>query len=300
MQMYRTAAFVAYGSLNFSRQAYLKHAKAFKEEDLKQDLTGINCVVTGANAGIGKAAVEMLAARGATVHMLCRNKERGEAALADVRAKTKSEHVQLEVNNAGVMEHSIQKSPDGFEMNFAVNVLGVFALTELLMPALKRGAPNAKVICVATGGVLTEPLSTDLEGERLSKHDGTAMYARNKRVQLAITEKWGELHDSSAGGGHGVSFCSMHPGWVDTAILANSMPGFYKTFKKSLRTPEEGADSIAWLACIPNSRIKSGGFYFDRQEVSKHLPLAGTQHKAADVNEIYTKLRRMAGLEQAS
>lgn len=108
-----------------------------------------------------------------------------------------------------------------FEMNFAVNVLGTFVLTESLLPALRKAGPEAKVITVATGGVLTQPLSSDLQMEK--KFDGTQAYARNKRVQLAVTEKWEELY------GKDIGFYSMHPGWVDTTTLKNSMPGFYNT-----------------------------------------------------------------------
>lgn len=318
MQWYRTSAFVAYGSLNFTRPAFLKHAKQFNEHEVEADMKGVNVVVTGANAGIGKAAAEALAARGASVHLVCRNKEKGEAAVHEIQQRTGNADVQLEVcdmaslqqirdyakkfeesgkplhvlvNNAGIMQQTPGQSPDGFEMNFAVNVLGVFAMTELLMPALERAAPDAKVICVATGGVLTEPLSVDLQGELMGKKDGTVMYARNKRVQLAITEKWAEVYK-----GRGVTFLSMHPGWVDTATLSNSMPGFYSTFKSRLRTPAEGADTIAWLAMRPAAELKQGGFYFDREAVNKHLFAGGTGHNPYQVDEIHATLRRMAGL----
>ncbi|CAI5529482.1 unnamed protein product, partial [Closterium sp. Naga37s-1] len=348
----RNALFLAYGNANFTRSAFLKHAKSFEDADDhaatvgvtsdarhaeaearhggaaaaepaatdaggRRDMQGRVCVVTGGNQGIGRAAATAMAQRGATVHIVCRNEARGAAAASEIAAQTGNDQVFLQlcdlsslaqvrsladrlagldtpihvlVNNAGVMENEKKMSPDGFELNFAVNVLGTFVLTEALLPLLKRAAPEAKVITVATGGILTQPLSTDLQMEN-TKFDGTDAYARNKRVQVALTEKWAELYGVQPGG---VGFYSMHPGWVDTAVLQTSMPGFYNTFKASLRRPEEGADTIVWLASQPESKLVNGGFYFDRQVASKHLPFAGTEYKKEVVDEIYSKLKELA------
>lgn len=72
----------------------------------------------------------------------------------------------------------------------------------------------------------------------------------------------------------------MHPGWVDTPALTVAMPDFHKKFKKELRTCEEGSDTILWLQCMPSEKLESGGFYFDRSSVSKHLSISFTSHKA--------------------
>eukprot|EP00850_Spirogloea_muscicola_P001315 SM000005S17112 [mRNA] locus=s5:232900:235923:+ [translate_table: standard] len=314
MQAYRTALFLAYGPLNFSQQAYLKHAEKFREADVDHNLAGRHVIVTGGNAGIGKA--------GATVYLVCRSKERGEVAVADIVAKTGNKDVHLElcdlsslqqvkdfackydtsgkplhvlVNNAGIMESEKKQSAEGLELNFATNVMGVFAMTECLLPALQRAAPDAKVISVATGGILTEQLDLDLQMEQVKKFDGTQAYARNKRVQVAVTEKWGELYKDT-----GVGFYSMHPGWVDTATLSQSMPGFYKTFKSRLRTPDQGADTVMWLAMQPNSALTQGGFYFDRAESFKHFSGAGTKYSKGDVDRLYLMLRSFAGLQSAA
>eukprot|EP00850_Spirogloea_muscicola_P016759 SM000138S00066 [mRNA] locus=s138:283819:286819:- [translate_table: standard] len=333
MQAYRTALFLAYGPLNFSQQAYVKHAEKFREADVGHNLAGQHLIVTGGNAGIGKA--------GATVYLVCRSKERGEVAVADIVAKTGNKDVHLElcdlsslqqvkdfackydtsgkplhvlVNNAGIMELEKKQSAEGLELNFATNVMGVFAMTECLLPALQRAAPDAKVISVATGGILTEQLDLDLQMEHVKKFVGTQAYARNKRVQVpaggchpgairdiagqlqvAVTEKWGELYKDK-----GVGFYSMHPGWVDTATLSQSMPGFYKTFKSRLRTPDQGADTVMWLAMQPNAALTQGGFYFDRAESFKHFSSAGTKYTKGDVDKLYLMLRSFAGLQSAA
>ena len=95
---------------------------------------------------------------------------------------------------------------------FAVNTLGTYALTRALEPILRRSAPS-KVIFVSSGGSLTENLEIDdLEGATITnkKDFGTVQYAKDKRRQLAITERLAEEWRD-----HGVTAVAMHPGWVE-------------------------------------------------------------------------------------
>ena len=90
--------------------------------------------------------------------------------------------VNVLVNNAGAMVNQRVLTDEGHESNFAVNTLGTFALTRLLMPALERGAPSC-VIFVSSGGMLTESLEVDdLESDNLRPFDGMKVYARYVRV----------------------------------------------------------------------------------------------------------------------
>lgn len=316
-QAYRTASFISYGYMNFTRGAFLKHAKEFQNEDMAVDLTNKQCVVTGANQGIGFASAEALAARGATVHLVCRSKEKGEKAVEEIKAKTGNQNVSLEVcdlsslqqvrdfaakyastnqplhilvNNAGLMENERTLTADGLETNFAVNVAGVYTMTELLMPALKLASPDSRVVTVASGGMLTENLTENLQYEDKKKFDGTAQYARNKRVQVALTEYWAQKHKDA------VAFYSVHPGWVDTGGLKKSMPGFHAKFQTSMRTLEEGADIITWLGLQPNAKLQSGEFYFDRKVAAKHLPGCGTKYAPELVDSVVSKIRSLCGL----
>ncbi|XVE60893.1 hypothetical protein DITRI_Ditri05aG0163400 [Diplodiscus trichospermus] len=249
--------------------------------------------------------------------MVCRNKERGEAALSKIQSLTGNPNVHLEicdlssiseiksfasrfsskdvpvhalVNNAGVMEHKRMTTSEGFELNFAVNVLGTYATTELMLPLLEKAAPDARVITVSSGGMYTAPLTSDLEfGD--GKFDGVEQYARNKRVQVALTEKWAEMYKNK-----GIGFYSMHPGWAETPGVAKSLAGFNKTLSGKLRTSEEGADTVIWLALQPKEKLVSGGFYFDRSEAPKHLKLAATSHSHAIIDSIVDTLRSMFSL----
>ncbi|CAK9154188.1 unnamed protein product [Ilex paraguariensis] len=247
LKTWRSTAFGVYGYLNFTKSGFLEHSKKFKAEDMQTQIEGKNCIVTGANSGIGYAAAEGLASRGATVYMVCRNKERGEAALSKIQSATGNKNVYLEVcdissvgeiksfassfsskdvpihvlvNDAGLLEHKRIITPEGYELNFAVNVLGTCTMTELMLPLLEKAAPDARVITVASGGMHTAPLTKDLQFSG-TNFDGVEQYARNKRVQVALTEKWAEMYKTK-----GIGFYSMHPGWAETLGVAKSLPGF--------------------------------------------------------------------------
>lgn len=83
---------------------------------------------------------------------------------------------------------------------------------------------------------------------------------------------------------------SMHPGWAETESVKTSIPDFYNRFKDSLRTPEQGADTIAWLAETDDAKLEPGGYYLDRLPQSKHLPLSRTSYSQEDVKSLMLKL----------
>ena len=144
--------------LSFDRSGFERHARSFAP--LPADLSSKHYVITGANSGLGLAAAVALAERGAAVHLLCRNEERGLAARDRLRRRTGNARVHLElvdvssadsiescaarlgavpdasihglVHNAGVLLHDAKRSVDGVEMTYATNILGSFRLTHLL------------------------------------------------------------------------------------------------------------------------------------------------------------------------
>lgn len=311
LKAWRSTAFGIYGYLNFTKSGFLEHSKNFKPEDMATRIDGKNCIVTGANSGIGFATAQGLASRGANVYMVCRNKERGEAAVSKIHSTTGNQNVHLEVcdlscmndvksfasrfrakdvpvhilvNNAGVLENTRVITSEGYESNFAVNVLGTYGLTELMLPLLEKSQPDARVITVSSGGMYTSPLTTDLQFSD-GELNGLEQYARNKRVQVALTEKWAEKY-----GNKGISFYAMHPGWAETPGVTNSMPSFSKSLQGKLRSSEEGADTVIWLALQPKEKLVSGGFYFDRAEAPKHLAFTATRNSHAAIHSIMATL----------
>ena len=297
----------------FTKSGFERAAKDFSDADMSVDMKGKHVMITGANQGLGFAAARQLAAKGCFLYMVCRNAERGRSAVEAVVAESGNAHVELIVcdmssltdirklasdysstgkpldvliNNAGVMVPLSYQS-DGLETNFATNTLGYYALTRALEPVLKKSAP-ARVIFVSSGGALTEPLVVDdLEGVKISKTKSfpESQYARDKRRQVALCEGF-----ASEWEGTGLSIYAMHPGWSETEGVKSSMPDFYSTFKTSLRTIDQGADTIVWLAVRDEKFLQSGEFYLDRSLQSKHLPFAGTGYSKSDVADLMLKL----------
>jgi dehydrogenase/reductase SDR family member 12 len=265
-------------------------------------------LVTGATSGIGLAAATAFAGLGARVHLLVRNAERGHRAreesgaehvwecdvsslrsVRDFARRFRDEHPTLHVlvNNAGVLSAERSLSVDGYELALATNVLGPFLLTGLLVPALETDPPST-VVNVSSGGMYTARLAVDdLQTERHS-YDGAAVYARHKRAQVVLSELWAERLAEK-----GVSVHSMHPGWVDTPGLERSLPRFYKLMKPALRSPDEGADTIVWLAA---TKRPGGGFWHDREKRPTHI-LRRTRESDEERARLWAECMRLTGLE---
>ena len=300
---------LSYGNTGYKfRQALL-----WNHADLNADLTGKVCAITGANSGIGLAAARQLARRGATIYLLARNLERGAAAQARISAEAGHARVYLEaidlssqasvracadriklqtqrldvlINNAGDAFDCRELSIDGVELTFATNVLGPFALTNALLPLLQASAP-ARLINVSSGGMYLAKLDlNDLQFER-KKYDELMAYAQSKRALMMLTELWAEQLKPS-----GVTANCMHPGWADTPLLQTGLPAFRQSLRSILRTPDEGADTIVWLAAAPQLATVTGRFWFDRRERSAHRIFL-TKSSPADYRQLWTECVRL-------
>lgn len=280
-------------------------------------LVGRTVVITGATSGIGRAAAQRFAALGARVVLVARSRQRGDLAVAEIRAATGNEAVDLVVgdlaslqsiraaaatiteqeaavdvlvNNAGVLPASREVSADGFELTFATNVLGMVALTEGLLPRLVSSAP-ARVVNVSSGGMYTAKLDVDdLQTERRD-FDGAAVYARTKRAQVVLTELWAERLR-----GAGVVFHSMHPGWVATPGVQSSLPRFNKVMGPLLRDAGQGADTIVWLGAADEPLRTTGQFWHDRRIRPTHrAPF--TRESDEDRRRLWDAVHALAGTE---
>ncbi len=261
-------------------------------DDALPRLEGRTVLVTGVTSGIGRAAAERFAQLGARVLLVARDAGRGARARAELVAATGNEDLHVElcdlsslasvralagrlegtplhvvVHNAGLLPAERRVTEDGIEVAFATNVLGPFLLTALTEQTLRASAP-ARVIWVSSGGMYSQRVATsDLQAEGLADDwDGTVVYARTKRAQVILAELWAERL-----AGSGVVVHAMHPGWVATPGVKDSLPRFEKVVRPLLRTPYEGADTIVWLGAADEPARSSGGFWHDRRARPTHL-----------------------------
>jgi NAD(P)-dependent dehydrogenase (short-subunit alcohol dehydrogenase family) len=280
---------VGYGNLG-----YLARRPGWQDE--LPLLDGKVVVVTGAKTGLGRATAKGLAQLGATVRMALRGREDGERVKAELEAEVPGAHLAVDVldvssladvrayaaayrgplhvlvHNAGVMPPEREETEEGHERMLATHVLGPHLLTKLLRPAMPRGA---RVIWVASGGMYGQRLRADDLQYLRGDYKPTTGYARTKRAQVVLSELWAQEL-----AGDGIAVHAMHPGWADTPGIASSLPGFRRLTGPILRTHEQGADTVVWLAAAEEPGHGSGGFWHDRRRRPTHY--AGRTREDAD------------------
>jgi NAD(P)-dependent dehydrogenase (short-subunit alcohol dehydrogenase family) len=298
----------------YTSAGYRIRSRAWDADDLRP-MDGKTVLVTGATSGLGLAAADGFARRGARVRLLARSQERGERAraavveatgnrdvrvclcdvsdLRDVRAfaaRFTDDEPRLDVlvNNAGVLSPERAVSADGNELALATNVLGPFLLTNLLIPLLTDSAPS-RVINVSSGGMYTQRLHVEDLQSAGEKFDGPTVYARTKRAQVILTELWAKRL-----AGTGVVVHAMHPGWADTPGVVSSLPRFHRLTGPLLRSPEQGADTIVWLGAAAEPGESSGGFWHDRRRRPTHR-LPWTRETSEDRERLWRECERLTG-----
>ena len=125
----------------------------------------------------------------------------------------------------------------------------------------------------------------DLQATRSYK--GSVAYARTKRAQVVLTEMWAERFAA-----RGIVAHSMHPGWADTPGVSHSLPTFAKLTAPILRTPEQGADTIVWLAADPEPAGVTGLFWHDRAPRPTHR-LRSTTERPGERERLWDALESM-------
>lgn len=274
------------------------------------DMTGKTVVVTGASSGLGRESARTLARNGARVIIVGRNPSKLRSAqieddvavevadlslLSEVRSLARrlldsEDRIDVLINNVGVLLPRQEFTAEGLDTTFATNVAGQFLLTNLLLPRM-ASTGNARVINVSSGGMYTQRIDPDgLDFDGIP-YSGTAAYAQTKRAQVILTEMWAERIP-----GQEVVFHSMHPGWARTPGVARSLPLFNSVMRPFLRTPEQGADTIVWLASAPEPGSSSGSFWFDRKRVPKHMT-ESTRETPKDRADLWSRLVETTGTD---
>lgn len=300
--------------LSFDRTGFARHAASHDPADLDVDLSGRAVAVTGANSGIGLATAAALAERGARVHMLCRSAERGEAARRELAERTGGdlvlhrvdvsdpdsvadycrepglERLDVLVHNAGALLDERQLTQDGLEVTLATHVVGPMRLTAGLLPRLTGGPSPGRIVWVSSGGMYTKRLDLDRLAETDGPFDGVAAYADAKRAQVVLSELLAERLDPAE-----VTSNAMHPGWAGTPGVVRSLPRFHAVTRRILRSAEQGADTVAWLAACARLEGVTGRFWFDRRDVPTHL-LRGTREDTAERQRLWEAVQAWSGV----
>jgi NAD(P)-dependent dehydrogenase (short-subunit alcohol dehydrogenase family) len=247
------------------------------------------CLITGANSGIGKVTARELAAKGATVVMVCRDRSRGEAARAEIRRATKNDRVELLIadlseqrqirrlaadvkerfselhvliNNAGIWNDKREVTADGYETTWALNHLAYFLLTKELIDLLNASAP-ARIINVSSDYHKLGHI--DFDDIQLNQgYSGGRAYGQSKLANVIFTYELARRLE-----GTGVTANCLHPGAVNTNFFNNvkGLFGFLTWIGRPfLRTPAKGAETAVWLASSPEVEGVTGKYFFDRKE----------------------------------
>jgi len=241
-------------------------------------------LVTGANSGMGMASARMLARKGYFVLMLVRSEKRGNEAfnmlneeqpgcfqlilcdLSDLQSVRRAasfigetyEKIDVMLNNAGVITTQRELTKEGLEMQFAVNHVGHFLLTMLLLQKLHKGS---RIIQVASGAHKWG----DIHFEDLSLEKSFRPFKAYGQSKLANVLFAKELSKKLAP--YGITVNSCHPGAVATNMGVNRETGFgrgiTKLLKPFFRSPEEGAATAVYLATDPSVEGITGEYFYN-------------------------------------
>lgn len=266
------------------------------------DLTGRIILVTGGYSGLGQETARALAARGAHVILSGRDATKLAAAadeiaeltgaridtlvcdlasLASIRAagteaRERFGHIDVLINNAGVMAAPLGRTEDGFETQFGTNHLGHFALTGELMPLLEKGS-GQRIVNLSSRGHHIAPVDFDDPGFERRAYDPWIAYGNSKTANVLFAVGLEQRF-----GGRGIHAFALHPGGIHTnlarhmseedmaALLDRIRKGAEATGEApvSFKTIPQGAATTCWVATTPELDGR-GGLYAEDCDVSE-------------------------------
>lgn len=293
------------------------------------DLAGQVVLVTGGTGGIGKATATELAQLGATTLVVGRNKERGQAAVADIigdaghddvaflsadlsslaevrelatTIRRRYDRLDVLVNNAGAMSADRHETVDGLELTFAMNVVSPFVLTNELLPLLERSAPS-RIVNVNTQSFdlpwpFADYAAPDLDDLQLeSDYNGMRAYVRSKTANLLWTFELARRLD-----GTGISVFAVNPGGADTGMQQEAQRAaplpmrlleavLRPVMNRVLNTSVEAAANSSVMAAADPDLAAQSGLYLDPDgEPDSTISITRDQEMAAELWDVVAAL----------
>jgi NAD(P)-dependent dehydrogenase (short-subunit alcohol dehydrogenase family) len=207
--------------------------------------------------------------------------------LAD-RFRERHDRLDVLVNNAGLVQSKRTVTPDGLELTLAVNHLAPFLLTNLLLEVLEESAPSCVITVSSEARRGAEIDFDDLQSER--RYRGFQVYGMTKKANVLFTYELARRLE-----GTGVVANCLHPGAVSTGFAQNNrgpIALLFRVLKPFMRSPEQGADTLVYLASSPEAGELNGRYLTDRKEVSPPEPRdQAAQKRLWEVSEELTNLR---------
>jgi NAD(P)-dependent dehydrogenase (short-subunit alcohol dehydrogenase family) len=269
---------------------------------MANEMTGKTVLVTGANQGIGKATAIALGEMGASVLLLCRNAEKGRAALAEVKAagapraelivadlasqaevrraaadvRNTTDRLDVLVNNAGVLVPSRRTTVDGIEETIAINHLAPFLLTKELLDLLVASAP-ARIVNVSSQAHRSGKIAWD-DIQLTQGYAAFRAYGQSKLANILFTHGLAARLDPSK-----VTANSLHPGVVASGFgetYGGPFAFVIKIAKPFMITNEDGAKTSVYLASSPDVAAVTGKYFIKCKEARSNR--ASYEEGAAD------------------
>jgi len=278
-------------------------------------------LITGATSGIGRAAAQGLAQRGARLVIVGRSADKTNAAVAELRQATGNQAVEglladlsrqsevralaeqvraryplldVLINNAGGVFGTRQETADGLELTFAVNHLAYFLLTDLLLDNVRAAAQahgSARIVNVASGAH-QRVRGLDFDDLQSKRHyNAFQVYGASKLANILFTRELARrLADT------GITVNAMHPGLVHTGFGNNNRHWYWRLaylfINLAGKTPEQGADTIIYLATAPEVAGVTGQYFYERKAIEPSAAARDPQtaQRLWDVSEQLTAL----------
>ena len=264
------------------------------------DLSSMNAIVTGGYSGIGLETARALATAGAKVTIACRDLERAIKVAADLNTSIGADRVgaaQLDlgslnsvrtfadnylgehqslhilINNAGVMACPLDKTVDGFEVQFGTNHIGHFALTTHLIPALEQST-KARVVCLSSTGHFLSPVVFEDIGFENRAYDPWLSYGQSKTA-CALMALGIQNHYNASG----IEAFSVHPGGIMTTLQRHMSKEDINSrgwvdeegnVNELFKTVEQGASTSVWAATASDLTGRGGRYLEDCTEAVVH------------------------------